>query len=112
MARRIPYASHRGERVQLDEATLGQLPAKQEAMDAETGAGAEGLRLQRQTGAHGSLRKGPEGRAVGQSIAPHSEPVRNIPRNMSVNQYEFLRNPLSVTHRTAQRPYVIHFVRI
>ena len=66
MAGRVPSAVHRGERVQLDEATLGQLPAEQEAMDAETGAGVEGLRLQRQTGAHGSLRTGSEGRAVGQ----------------------------------------------
>ena len=51
MACHIPSAVHRGERVQLDETTLGQLSAKQEAVDAKTGAGVEGLRLQRQTGA-------------------------------------------------------------
>ena len=77
MACHIPSTVHRGECVQLDETTLGQLSAKQEAVDAKTGAGAEGLGLQRQTGAHGSLRKGTEGRAVGQSITPHSEPIRN-----------------------------------
>ena len=65
MAYRVPSAVHRGERIQFDETTLGQLPAKQETVDAETGAGVEGSCLRRQTGAHGSLRKGPEGRAVG-----------------------------------------------
>ena len=60
----VPSTVHRGERVQLDEATLGQLSAKQKAVDAKTGASVEGLRLQRQTGAHGSLRKGTEGHAV------------------------------------------------
>lgn len=64
MACHIPSTVHRGERVQFDETTLGQLSAKQEAVDAKTGAGVKGLRLQRQTGAHGSLRKGTEGRAV------------------------------------------------
>jgi len=64
MACHIPSAVHCGERVQLDEKTLGKLSAKQEAVDAKTGAGVEGLRLQRQTGAHGSLRKGTEGHAV------------------------------------------------
>ena len=64
MACRIPSAIHRGERVQFDETTMGQLPAKQKAVDAKTRAGVEGLRLQRQTGAHGSLRKGTEGHAV------------------------------------------------
>ena len=77
MAGHVPSTVHRGECVQLDETTLGQLSAKQETVDAKTGAGVEGLRLQRQTGAHGSLRKGTEGRAVGQSITPHSEPIRN-----------------------------------
>jgi len=33
-------------------------------VDAKTRVGIEGLRLQRQTGAHGSLRKGTEGHAV------------------------------------------------
>ena len=107
----VPSAVHRGERVQLDETTLGQLPAKQEAVDAKTGAGIEGLCLQRQTGTHGSLRKGTEGRAMGQSIDTPQRTYPNIPRNMSVNQYEFLKNPLSNTHLAAQRPYVIHFFR-
>lgn len=73
----VPSTVHRGERVQLDEATLGQLSAKQEAVDAKTGAGVEGLRLQRQTGAHGSLRKGTEGRAVGQCV---TTPQRTYPK--------------------------------
>ena len=64
MAGHIPSTVHHRERVQLDETTLGQLPAKQKAVDAKTRAGVEGLRLQRQTGAHGSLRKGTEGHAV------------------------------------------------
>ena len=62
----LPSAVYRGKRVQLDEATLGWFPAEQETVDAETGVGVEGLRLQRQTSPHGSLRKGTEGRAVGQ----------------------------------------------
>lgn len=66
MAGCVPSAIHRGERVQFDETTLGQLPAKQKTVDAEKGASVEGLRIQRQTGAHGSLRKGSEGRAVDQ----------------------------------------------
>jgi hypothetical protein len=66
MACRIPSAIHRGERIQFDETTLGQLPTKQETVDAEKGTSVEGACLRRQTGAHGSLRKGPEGRAVGQ----------------------------------------------
>lgn len=64
MAGHIPSTIHHRERVQLDETTLGQLSAKQKAVDAKTRAGVEGLRLQRQTGAHGSLRKGTEGHAV------------------------------------------------
>ena len=76
MAGCIPSAVYRRERVQLDEATLGQLPAEQEALDAETGAGVEGLRLQRQTGAHDSLRTGSEGHAVGPRVTTHSEPIR------------------------------------
>jgi len=64
MAGHVPSTVHRGKRVQLDETTLGQLSEKQEAVDAKTGTGVEGLRLQRQTGAHGSLRKGTEGHAV------------------------------------------------
>ncbi len=64
MAGHIPSTVPRGERVQLDETTLGQLSTKQEAVDAKTRTGVEGLRLQCQTGAHGSLRKGTEGRAV------------------------------------------------
>lgn len=76
MACSVPPAIHRGERVQLDETTLGQLPAKQKTVDAETRAGVEGACLRRQTGAYGSLRKGPEGRAVGQRINNHSEPIR------------------------------------
>jgi hypothetical protein len=43
----------------------------------KTGAGVEGLRLQRQTGAHGSLRKGTEGRAVGQCV---TTPQRTYPK--------------------------------
>jgi len=79
MAGRVPSAINRGERIQLDETALGQLPAEQEAMDTETRAGFEGLRLQRQTGAHGSLRKGPEGRAVGQSISTPTANLSDIP---------------------------------
>ena len=63
-------------------------------MDAETGTGVEGVCLQRQTGAHGSLRKGPEGRAVGQSINTPTANLSDIPNNVSVNQYEFLKKPL------------------
>ena len=76
MACSVPSTVHRGERVQLDETTLGQLPVKQEAVDAKTGTGVEGLRLQRQAGAHGSLRKGAEGRTVGQCV---TTPQRTYP---------------------------------
>ena len=76
MAGHIPSAVYCGERVQLDETTLGQLSAKQETVDAKAGAGVEGLRLQRQTGAHGSLRKGTEGRTVGQCV---TTPQRTYP---------------------------------
>jgi hypothetical protein len=34
----VPSTVHRGECVQLDEATLGQLSAKQEAVDAKNGS--------------------------------------------------------------------------
>lgn len=78
MAGCVPSAIHRGERVQFDETTMGQLPAKQETVDAETGASVEGACLRRQTGAYGSLRKGPEGRAVGQRINNHSETCPNF----------------------------------
>jgi hypothetical protein len=94
MACGVPSAGYRRERVQFDETTLGQLPTKQEAVDAETRAGVESVCLQRQTGAHGSLRKGPEGRAVGQRINNPTANLSDIPNNVSVNHCELLKTPL------------------
>jgi len=94
MAGRVPSAIHRRKRVQLDETTMGQLPAKQETVDAETGAGVEGVCLRRQAGAYGSLRKGPEGRAVGQRINKPTANLSELPNNVSVNHSKFLKNPV------------------
>jgi len=98
MAGRVPSAIHRGECVQLDETTMGQLPAKQETVDAETGAGVEGACLRRQTGAYGSLRKGPEGRAVGQRINKPTANLSELPNNVSVNHSKFLKKPVLLIH--------------
>lgn len=64
MACRLPSAVHHRECVLLDQETLGQFPAEQETMDAETRVGAEGLFIQCETGAHGSLCEGTEGSVV------------------------------------------------
>jgi len=61
-------------------------------MDAETRASAEGIRLRRQTGTHGSLRKGTEGYAVGQSISnPTATPIRTFKYRKCVNHNKFLK---------------------
>ena len=70
-------------------------------MDAETGTGVEGVCLQRQTGAHGSLRKGPEGRAVGQSINTPTANLSELPNNVSVNHSKFLKKSAPIDSRLA-----------
>ena len=67
-------------------------------MDAETGAGVEGACLRRQTGAYGSLRKGPEGRAVGQRINNPTANLSELPNNISVNHSKFLKKPVLLIH--------------